>query len=340
MPANSTSATIDLVTGSTSGIGRALIEELVKMGHEVRALIRTHPSKSSEWKALPPKVKVYAADLTGNNENDLKTLAEACAGVDNIFHIASAVYNYKNTYDELINTNVVGTENLLNAYESANKGSRKQLHIIYASSMSVYGQSRGEEQLTESSKTSPASPYAESKLMAEQVIKSFADANPSIKYTILRFGTFYGENYNASFFKIFKLIEEEKAIYIRGGTNHITLIHQADAVNAMLMCASNPVSFNKTYNITDGKAYTIKELFEFAAKQLKVNPPKRSIPHILAKLTSKIANINYDELEFLSSNRRVSIAKAQKELGFNPSKSMASEGKMLIDLYLLSKKAE
>ncbi len=301
-------------------------------------MLRTHPSKTSEWKNLPPKVKVYVADLTLAEENDYKVLEEACKGVDNIFHLASAVYNYNNTYDELINVNVVGTENLLNAYESSNKGMAKPMHIIYSSSVSVYGYKRTSEVLDENSELKPASPYSESKMMAEQVIKSFADANPLIKYTLLRFGTFYGSGYKSSFFKMFSLIEQGKAVYIGGGVNHITLIHEDDAVEALLLSDSSPKSLNKAYNITDGHDYTVKQLFEFAARSMGVSPPKRSVPHIVAKFTSRISNITYDELEFISSDRNISINKARSELGFEPVKKMEIEGKALVTEYINSKK--
>ncbi|MEM0154377.1 MAG: NAD(P)-dependent oxidoreductase [Methanothrix sp.] len=328
---------IDLVTGATSALGRKLVSRLVDMGHEVRAILRVHPSKSNEWMALPSKVKVYVADLTLKNENDSKILEEACKGVDNIFHIAAAVYNYKNTYDDLININVIGTENLLNAYEAANKDSKKTVHIIYASSITVYGYKRPNELLSENSSTKPASPYSESKMMAEQVIKSFADANKLMRYTILRFGTFYGNDYKESYFKMFKLIEQGRAIYVSGGTNHVSLIHEEDAADSMVLAMESPAKENEIYNITEGEDYTIKGLFEFVAKALGVQSPKRSIPHAIAKLTSKIANINYDELEFLASDRKIDISKAKRKLKFEPKHNIRRDGLMLLEEYKKTK---
>ena len=328
---------VDLVTGATSALGRRLVERLVDMGHEVRAILRVHPSKSNEWMALPSKVKVYVADLTLKNENDSKILEEACTGVDNIFHIAAAVYNYKNTYDDLININVIGTENLLNAYEAANKDLKKPVHIIYASSITVYGYKRPNELLSENSAMNPSSPYSESKMMAEQVIKSFADANRLMKYTILRFGTFYGPDYKDSYFKIFKLIEQGRAIYVSGGVNHVELIHEDDAADSMVLAMMSKSKENEIYNITEGETYTIKWLFELVAKALGVQSPKRSIPHAIAKLTSKIANINYDELEFMASDRKIDISKARSKLGYEPKHNIRKDGLMLLEEYKKSK---
>ncbi|MCL5102360.1 MAG: NAD(P)-dependent oxidoreductase [Candidatus Marsarchaeota archaeon] len=330
---NSKDAMVCLVTGATSAIGRKLVQKLIDEGCDVRAVLRTHPSRTDEWMALPPRVKVYVADLTLKNESDSKVLEEACKGVDIIFHIASAVYNYKNTYDELININVIGTENLLNAYESSNKDSKKPMHLIYASTVSVYGYKRPKEKLTESSELKPASPYSESKMMAEQVIKSFADSNPMINYTVLRFGTFYGPGYKESYFKMFSLIEKGRAIYISGGENSVSMVEEDDVIQSLMLAAMHPHPKNSIYNITDGEPHTIKSLFELVAKELGVSAPKRSIPHVVAKLTSKIANINYDELEFVASDRLIDISKARKELGFNPTHKIEKDGLLLIEEY-------
>ncbi len=329
---------IALVTGATSALGRKLVQRLLDDGNEVRTLLRTDPSQTNEWMTLPSKVKVYVADLTLQKESDSKVLESACSNVDLIFHIAGAVYNYKNTYDDLININVIGTENLLNAYEAANKNTKKTLGLIYAGTISVYGYKRSGELLNENSKTKPSSPYSESKLMAEQVIKSFAAANPLIQYTILRFGTFYGMGYKDSYFKMFNLIENGKAMYIGGGNNHISLIEVDDAVQACMLAAYNPHPKNNIYNITDGEFHTVKDLFEFAAKNLSVSPPKRSIPHALAKVTSKIVNINYDELEFVASDRRIDISKARKDLDFKPKHKIDVDGLILINEYKKTKK--
>ena len=328
---------IDLVTGATTGLGKQLIKRLVAKGDEVRVILQTHPSVSNEWKTLPPKVEIYVADLTLANDADQQNLEKACAGADNIFHLAGAVYNYRYTNEQLLNTNAFGTENLMNACTNANKKSGHKVHVIFASSWTVYGYKRPNETLTEESQLKPASPYSESKVIAEQIIQSFADANSNMDYTTLRLSTFYGEDYKSSFNKVFKLIEAGKAMYVGDGKNHISFIHESEAADAMILACQSRQSLNKIYNICDGIPYTVKELFTAVAKSLGVSPPHRGIPLALARITRKIVNINYDEYEFVASDRVISIEKAKKELGFNPKTSIYKEGMQLLEEYKRSK---
>ena len=86
-------------------------------------------------------------------------------------------------------------------------------------------------------------------------------------------------------------------MYVSGGTNYVELIHEDDAADSIVLAMASKSKESEIYNITEGETYTIKWLFEFVAKTLGVQSPKRSIPHAIAKITSKIANINYDELE-------------------------------------------
>ncbi len=320
---------VDLVTGATSGVGLKLVRALLDMGHEVRVIIRDHPSQNSEWKSLPPNVKPYRVNLAANGEAERDELMLACKGVDNLFHLAGASYNHKFTYNMLININVIATENVLNAYVKANKG--KRLNFIYAGSATVYGYRRGDELLTEDSELKPASKYSMSKVLAEQVIRSFASVNKNLRYTIMRFGVFYGEEYRDSFFKIFKIIREGRMVYIGDGNNYLTLIHVDDAVRSLVMSINDKES--NIYNVVEPQR-TVRELVEMAAREICVSPPKRSMPYIVGKITRGIMNINVDEFDFIASNRVVSTNKIKENLGFVPQNSIIDYGKSMVDEFI------
>lgn len=319
--------TIDVVTGATSSLGIHLVRELLKRGDEVRVIVKESPREGEDWKTLPAGCVPYVADLTLSDKADKDVLMVACNRADNIFHFAAATYNYKFKYSQMVNINVIGTENLIRAYLDANPDKDSIVHLIYASSVTVYGYQRQQEQLTEDSETKPASGYSETKLMAEKVIESFAAADKRVKYTILRFGTLYGEGYEREFFKIFKLLRDRSVRYIGKATNHLTLVNVADAVKAMTLASDSPKSVNKTYNITDGVPYTQRELFNKAAQFLNTEPPSRGVHPLIARIGAKMNGLNYDEFEFLISDRIVSIERAKRELGFKPSCSIDVEGK-------------
>ncbi len=340
MPSDKTGRTISLVTGGTTGLGNAVIRRLIAEGNEVRVVLKDDPSKLPEWKKLPPGSVPYVADITLKRKEDGENLRAAAKGVDRIFHIGGASYNSKFTYDQLIEINVIGTENLLQAVIESNTPERR-MHFIYASSVTVYGYRRKGELINENAQPKPASHYSESKTMAEHLIESFSESHQNLKYTIFRMGTLYGPGYEEPyFFKAFKLIKEGKMRYIGRGDNHLTLLHVDDAADAILLAARKPgISNNKIYNLTDGQPHTPKELFLFTSKALGVNPPNKSVPPAVARLLSKTANITYDEYEFLASDRIIDISKLRDELGFTPSRDVETEGLLMIQ-HFISKEAK
>lgn len=332
---------VSLVTGATSGLGRALINRLISRGDEVRAIIRSQPKEHAEWKKLPPGVVPYVSDLTFRSADDEKNLKSACRGVDSVFHIAGGTYNSTLNYDQLVEINVIGTENLLKCVADSCESSDKRIHFIYPSSITVYGYRRRGEMISESTDPRPGSPYSETKLMAEHTIQSYANEHSCMFYTILRLGTLYGRGYEQpSFFKAFRLIKSGKMRYIGSGNNHLTLAHVSDAADAAMLAADKPkISENKVYNITDGKEHTPKELFTMVANFMGVKPPSKSINPAIARLMVKAVGLNYDEYEFLASDRVVDISKAKRELGYSPVRRLDVDGLAMAEAFLASHKA-
>ncbi|MGC8568268.1 MAG: NAD-dependent epimerase/dehydratase family protein [Candidatus Micrarchaeia archaeon] len=326
---------INLITGATSHLGISIAKKLIEAGEEVRAIIPEKPAVSSEWKNLPPGVKPYVVNLTFKNDEDKKNLEEALEGVDRVFHFAGAVFNYKFTYNQFIDINVIGTENLLRTAKEVNLRTGGQIHFLYSSSVTVYGYRRRGVVLTEDSELKPASPYSESKVMAEQVIKSYCDAYPNMKYTIFRLATFFGDGYNAPIFKVFNLVKEGKMPIIGDGKNFLTFVNIEDIIEAFILASSkNEASSNKIYNLTDGVNHEMKALLDLAASLLNVKPPEKRVNFLLANLARKVMDINYDEFEFITSDRIISIDKIKKELGFFPKKTLENEASELVKEFL------
>ncbi len=328
---------IYLITGATSGLGIEVIKKLIKQGHQIRVIVKDNFLLNPEWKKLPTGVIPFVVDLNISNSVSSKIFKDACKNVDVVIHIAGASYNSKFTFNELIERNVLATENLLKALVDANK--KKEIQFIFTSSITVYGYRSNQQKISEESELHPSSHYSETKLMAEEVIKSFADTNSNIKYTILRLATFYGQSYeDPSFFKVFRLIQEQKMYFMGSMNNHLTFIHVDDVADAILDVLNNKKACNKIYNVTDGVPYTSKYLFDLIAKILKVPAPSKKINLGFAKFVVKLFNINYDEFEFLASDRIIDISKIKKEIGFEPKRRLDKEGLEMIDDFLRHKK--
>ena len=289
------------MTGGGGRIGRSLSRALIRNGYTVRAL-----SHDKEFiHTMPAGVVPYVGDLS-----DKKLLNDACRGVDIVYHLAAIVSEYRESTKTLMDVNVGGTENVLEACRKNGVG-----HFIFSSSLDVYGRVR-QEVLEEESMLNPTDKYGYSKAMAERKILEYGD---KIDYTILRMATIYGTGFESSYFKLFKAIKTGKAYIIGDGKNSLSMINIEDVLSAMLLAAERKASNRNVYNLSDGVKYTQEGLMNLAADLLKAERPTRHISQLVVSLVAKSRGLDSDELRFLTSNRIVDIGKAKKELGFEPS---------------------
>ncbi|BCS91126.1 MAG: dTDP-4-dehydrorhamnose 3,5-epimerase [Candidatus Micrarchaeota archaeon] len=325
-----------LVTGATSRVGIALIKELADKGYSVRALVKNRLSERIS--ELPKSTSIYFADISSDYNEDIQSIKEASAGVDVIIHLAAAVYNYRYNRDEFLDINVIGTQRLIDAFIESNKVFNKTLHFLLSSTVSVYGYKRA-DLLTENSPLKPSSNYAVSKYMAENVVKSYAEAYSNIKYTIFRYATFFGDGYNDHIYKVFDLVRNKTIRIIGDGNNVLNFVHYMDSIKAIMLSLENDNALNKVYNITDGESYKQKDLIELAAKLLNVDLKPKHVSHMIARIVSVYKeSITRDELDFIASNRRISIDRAIQDLNYKPDHILYNEAKDIVNDYLTKRR--
>lgn len=307
---------VSFVTGSNGKMGKELIKMLLKRGDRVHALVK----RKEFVLELPPGVIPFLGDI-----NDQKVLTEACEGVDNVYHLAAIVSEYQADTEEIMRVNVHGTHNIMAACAANNVK-----HVIFLSSLDVYGHNR-HEILTEESKPEPRDRYGLSKLLAEKEVLKYQGQVP---FTIFRLATTYGPGFEHYFFKIFKAIKEEKAYIIGDGKNKLNLIHVEDALHAVLLATSTEISQYKIYNLTDGNSYTQEHLFRLAADLMGIKRPIRHINKLVFRFVAKAKGIDNDEIRFLLSNRHVDTTKIKTELGFRARISLEDGASAFVKQFL------
>lgn len=158
-----------LVTGADGFIGSHLTEALVRAGHDVRAFVLYNSFDSRGWldhcaSDVAGHFDVFAGDI--RDPHGVKT---AMQGVDAVLHLAALIaipYSYHSP-DTYVDTNIKGTLNVVQA--ARDLGTAK---VVHTSTSEVYGTARFVP-ITEDHPLQGQSPYAASKIGADQIALSF-----------------------------------------------------------------------------------------------------------------------------------------------------------------------
>lgn len=181
-----------LVTGADGFIGSHLVEELVMCGYKVTAFVQYNSFNSWGWlehckPELKGQFKVVAGDI-----KDFHTVKKSMEGCDAVAHLAALIaipYSYSSPIS-YVDTNVKGTLNILQAAKDL---SIKR--IIHTSTSEVYGSAKFVP-ITEEHPIQGQSPYAASKIAADQLAYSFFKSF-NLPVVILRPFNTYGPRQSA-----------------------------------------------------------------------------------------------------------------------------------------------
>jgi nucleoside-diphosphate-sugar epimerase len=171
-----------LVTGGAGFIGSHLVEQLLALGHTVRVVDNLSTGSERNLAHLNGQIDFMRGDL-----RDRDACRAAVRGVDVVFHVAALPSIPRSLKDPWAchDSNVNATMRLLLACAEA--GVRR---VVYSSSSSVYGNTRTLPKV-ESHEALPRSPYAASKLAAEQYVLAFARAS-LLEAVALRYFNVFG----------------------------------------------------------------------------------------------------------------------------------------------------
>jgi UDP-glucose 4-epimerase len=154
-----------LVTGGAGFIGSNLVDRLVALGHRVRVVDNLSTGDLANVAHHGSAVEVIVGDL-----RDPEVCAGAVAGMEVVFHVAALPSVPRSIADpwESHDANVNSTVRLLVACREA-----KVRRVVNSGSSSVYGDTPAPSKV-ETLEPLPRSPYAASKLSAEQYVLAFA----------------------------------------------------------------------------------------------------------------------------------------------------------------------
>jgi nucleoside-diphosphate-sugar epimerase len=245
-----------LVTGGAGFIGSHLAEALVARGHRVRVVDSLITGKRRNLEHLPA-VEFIEGDLA-----DPDVAVRAAAGMDYVLHQA-AIPSVPRSVKDPITSNRANIDASLNILVAARDAGVKRL--VYAGSSSAYGDTETLPK-REDMPTSPLSPYALQKYVAEEYCQMFTRLYGFETVTIRYFNVFGprqdpGSPYSGviSLFSTALLEGRQPVIYGDGEqTRDFTFV--ANVVDGVLRACEAPRAAGQVINVATGGRISLNEL--------------------------------------------------------------------------------
>ncbi|MGV0035762.1 MAG: dTDP-glucose 4,6-dehydratase, partial [Candidatus Azotimanducaceae bacterium WSBS_2022_MAG_OTU7] len=270
-----------IVTGGAGFIGSALVRFLINdTDHSVLNIDKLTYAGNLESLApisANPRYQFINADIC---DADKMTEIVADFGPDKIMHLAaeSHVDRSVDAPDEFIQTNIIGTFNLLNAARSYFESSKNPDFMFHhVSTDEVFGSLGGVGFFTEETPYDPRSPYSASKASSDHLVRAWGET-----YGLPVVVTNCSNNYGHYQFpeKLIPLIImnafNEKQLPVYGdGRNIRDWLHVDDHTRALYLVATQGKR-GETYNIGGKNEKTNLEVVGTICSLLeRFNPPAR-----------------------------------------------------------------
>ena len=291
-----------LVTGAGGFIGSNLVEKLIKKNFNVIALVQYNVENDFGWldkiKFLKKKPKIISGDIC-----DSIFVEKICKNVDYIIHLAALIsipYSYRSPLS-YVHTNILGTTNLL---EAARKNKIK--HFIHTSTSEVYGSAKYVP-IDEMHPLNAQSPYAASKISADQICLSFQKSF-NMPITIIRpFNTFGPrQSLRAVIPTILYQASIKNKIKLGNLKSKRDFTYVDDTVEAFLKAINKKRIHGEVINLGTGSEFSINQIVKLSSELLN---KKIKIIKIKERIRPKKSEVN----RLLSNNK-----KAKKLLGWSP----------------------
>jgi dihydroflavonol-4-reductase len=302
------------LTGGTGFIGSRVVKRLHDRGDQAVVLARS-----------PEKAAGLDAEVVQGDLSDADAIRRGMEGCDAAFHIAAdyRVGMDASKRESMFDTNVRGTERVLNAAEDA--GVKR---IVYVSTVNAFGNTNGrtvDETYQRDESDGFVSYYDETKYLAHKMAMDHAAAGAPI--VIVQPGVVYGPGDHALIGQFIDQASKGKMpakAFPDMGINAVFVDDVADGI----MLAHDKGEIGESY-VLGGEITTQGELIDKAAEIGGKKPPRITVPPVLLKAMIPVGRFigppmgmppNFREM--ISAAHNVTYLarddKARQALGYQP----------------------
>jgi len=303
-----------LVTGASGFLGSHVARQLVARGENVRVLMRP----SSTNRAIGDLSLEY---VTGDLR-DPASLDRAMKGVKRVFHVAADYRLWSKRSQDIYDSNVGGTKNILAAAERANVE-----QLIYTSTVATIAVDRPQlpNEFTDSKLEEMIGHYKRSKWMAEQEVLKVAKTGAPIIVVMPTTPVGPWDWKPTPTGKIIlDFLNGKLPGYVDTGLNFVGVEECA----AGHLLASEKGKAGERY-LLGGENLTLKAMLDLLSKITGLPAPRMKIPHglalgvayantIFSRLIGREPGIPVEGVKIARHMMFVDCSRAPRELGFKP----------------------
>lgn len=283
---------IALITGAAGVMGARLVERVRDAGWQVRALVL--PGDGSRSRDL-------GCDVREGDVSRASSLAGLCEGVDTVYHLAAVIVSHDASVFRRVNRD--GTENLVREASLA-----RVRHFVYVSSASVTYPRR--------------TPYAESKLEAEGIVRSA----PSLPYTVVRPTLVYEPGGGQELMMFLAYLRRFPVVpFIGNGSALKRPVWSGDVIDGLARLLGNPIALGKTYNLSGAEAISMLELARLLLAHHDRERPFVPVPVPLCRALATLGALalrrpplTHSAIAGVVNDADLDPSLAMRELGYRP----------------------
>jgi nucleoside-diphosphate-sugar epimerase len=282
-----------------------LVERLLAERGTVRAAVR------GATPSFPSAVEQAVVGEIGPDTD----WTRAVESVEAVVHLAARVHmtgeDASTALPRFRAVNAAGSAALARAARTA--GVRR---LVLLSTTTVYGDRSHGQPFDESSPPAPATPYAQSKLEAEQLVAGILKGSPT-ELVVLRPPLVYGPGAKGNFARLVRLVQRGIPLPLGSVRNKRSLVFVDNLADAILRALDHPAAAGRTYVVSDGEDVSTPDLIARLAAALGRQPRLIAFPPALLRLAGTLLGRG-DEVGRLLDDMAVDSSRIRTELGWRP----------------------
>jgi len=321
-----------LITGASGWLGKRLSRVLAERRLPGELRDRLPSDLRMRWLILPhedsAELAALGAQVVQGDVRNPQDCAKFCESAKDAILLHTCGIIHPHRIRELYEVNVTGTKNVLDAAIGA--GVRRA--VIVSSNSPIGTNPHTGHVFDEASPYHPYMNYGRSKMQMELAVKEVGKKG-AIETVILRCPWFYGVDQPPRQTLFFSMIRTGKIPIVGPGNNLRSMVYIDNLCEGLLLAALTERARGEIYWIADQRPYTMNEIVDTVERlmeqefHLPVAHKRTRLPGVISEVAMVLDaalqslgqyNQKIHVLSEMNKNIACSIAKAEKELGYQP----------------------